>query len=109
MAMVKSSRKTRTSLIYALYDSLNAEKVLPDVATDINTSRYDGSTGTFYCGGENDIKYEKKEMDEAEKYFSESYKIFMKTSSNNGGSDAAKKANYCQIALEAIRFVKKQN
>lgn len=89
---------SRESLIYALNNSLKSQE-LPDANTYV--SRFDASTGTFYCG-ENRYEYGQSKMREAEQFFkviSEFYK------NSKEDSDNYKKAEFCEIARTAIKFL----
>lgn len=97
MADIKSGNQSREDLIYALNDAM-VKGTFPNIT--VTESRFDASRGTLYCGDSNK-EYSEMIIKEAIDFFESAESLFR----TKEGSENYKKAEYCKIALEAIKIM----
>lgn len=97
MAEIKSGNQSREDLIYALSDAM-VKGTFPNIT--VTESRFDASRGTLYCG-DSKKEYSEVVIKEAIDFFESAEGVFK----TKEGSDNFKKAEYCKIALEAIKIM----
>ena len=97
MGNIKSGNQSREDLIYALNDAM-VKGSFPNIV--VNESRFDASRGTLYCG-DSKKEYSEVMIKESIDFFESAEAVFR----GKEGSDNFKKAEYCKIAIEAIRIM----